>query len=62
MPGPVAQLVTSQIADPGVTSLIPSWPPTFVEIYHEIFFMVILRGVKFHSTARIGELTSGSAE
>ena len=42
MPGAVAQLVASQIADLGVTSLIPSWPHTFVEIDHEIFSVVIL--------------------
>ena len=40
--GPVAQLVASLIADPGVLSLIPAWSDTFLEIYHEIFSMVIL--------------------
>ena len=29
-------------ADPGVVSLIPTWSITFVEIDHEISFMVIL--------------------
>ena len=30
--GLVAQSVVSLIADPGVVSLIPAWPHTFVEI------------------------------
>ena len=41
--GPVAQSVTSLIADPGVMSLIQARSHTFVEIDHEkIFSMVIL--------------------
>ena len=34
-PCPVAQIVTSPTADPGVTSLIPALSHTFVEIDHE---------------------------
>ena len=37
------QLVASPIADPGVLSLIPALPHTFVAIDHEIFSTVILR-------------------
>ena len=37
----VAQSVASQIADPGVVSLIPAWHYTFAEIGHEIFSMII---------------------
>ena len=33
--GPVAQLITSLIADPGVMSLIPARSHTFVETDHE---------------------------
>ena len=40
--GPVAQMVASTIADPGVASLILAQPHTFVEIYPEIFSMLIL--------------------
>ena len=46
--GRLAQLVTCLAADtcltanPGVTSLIPDWSHTFVEIDHEIISMVIL--------------------
>ena len=46
--GLVAQSVTclatdaSLTADPGVTSLIPAWSHTFVEIDHEIISTVIL--------------------
>ena len=40
--GPVAQLVASQIADPGVVSLTAAWPHTFVEIDHELFSTIIL--------------------
>ena len=32
----------SLTADPGVASLIPAWSNSFVEIDHEIIFMVIL--------------------
>ena len=48
MPGHVAQSVTCLAtdacltADPGVTSLIPAWSHTFVEIDHEIISTVIL--------------------
>ena len=41
-PGPVMQLVRSQIADPGNVSLIPARLHTFVEIDHEMFSKVIL--------------------
>ena len=41
-PGPVARLVASQTADPGVVSLILAWSHTFVVIDHEIISMVIL--------------------
>ena len=41
-PGRVAQSVTCLTADPGVTSSIPAWSHTFVEIDHEIISMVIL--------------------
>ena len=37
LPSPIAQLIASQIADPGVVSLIPARPHTFMEIDHEIF-------------------------
>ena len=40
--GPVAQSEASQIADPGVMSMIPAHQHTFVETDHEIFFIVIL--------------------
>ena len=40
--GSVAQWVSSVIADPGVVSLIPARPHTFVEIDHEIVSAVIL--------------------
>ena len=36
------QSVASLIADPGVKSLIPAQPHTFMEIDHEIFSSVIL--------------------
>ena len=42
MLGPVAQLVASLIADPGVVSSYPAQPHTFVEIDHKILSMVIL--------------------
>ena len=42
LPGPVAQLVASLIADPGNVSLIPNRSHTFVEINHEIFSRIIL--------------------
>ena len=42
VPGCVAHLVASPIADPGVFSLILVRPHTFLEIDHEIFSMVIL--------------------
>ena len=48
LPGCVAQSETylatdaSLSADPGVTSLIPAWSHTFVEIDNEIISMVIL--------------------
>ena len=48
MPGHVAQSVmclatdVCLTADPGVASLIRAWSHTFVEIDHEIIFMVIL--------------------
>ena len=48
VPGRVAQSVmclatdASLTADPGVTSSIPAWSHTFVEIDHEIISMVIL--------------------
>ena len=38
LPGPLAQMEVSLIADLGVVSLIPSRSHTFVEIDHEIFF------------------------
>ena len=41
-PGPVAQLVTSLTADPGVASSIPTRSHTFMEIDHEITSTVIL--------------------
>ena len=40
--GPVAQSVSSLIADLGVVSLIPARPHTFVEIDHEVVSSVIL--------------------
>ena len=40
LPGPVAQSVASQTADPGLLSLILSH--TFLKIVHEIISMVIL--------------------
>ena len=39
--GPVAQLVASPFADPGVMGSILAQPHTLVEIYHEIFSMFI---------------------
>ena len=48
LPGRVAQSVTCLVtdtkltADPGVVSLIPARSHTFVEIDHEIIYMVIL--------------------
>ena len=42
LPGPVAQLVASPIADPRVVSSIPAWSYTFVDVNYEIFSMVIL--------------------
>ena len=42
LPGPVAQLVASFTADPGIKSLISACSHTFVEIAHEIISMVIL--------------------
>ena len=48
LPGRVAQSVTCLAtdacltADPGVTSLIPVWSHTFVEIDHEMISTVIL--------------------
>ena len=36
LPGPVAQVIASPTADPGVMSLIPSLSHTFLEIDHEI--------------------------
>ena len=48
IPGRVAQLVTclttdaNMTADPGVASLIPAQPHTFVEIDHEIISTVII--------------------
>ena len=36
LPGPIAQLVASLTADPGVGSLIRAWSLTLVEINHEI--------------------------
>ena len=44
-PGPIALLVVSPTADPGVWSSIPAWSrtvDTFVEIDHEIISTVIL--------------------
>ena len=41
-PGSIAQSVASQIADPGIVSLIPTWSHTFMKIDHEIFSTVIL--------------------
>ena len=40
--GPVTQSVASPIADPGVISLIPAQPHTFVEIDCKTFSMIIL--------------------
>ena len=42
IPCPVAQLVASLAADPGVTCLITSRSHTFIEIDHEIICTVIL--------------------
>ena len=47
IPGRIAQSVmfladANLTADPGVVSLIPARSHTFMEIYHEIFSMVIL--------------------
>ena len=41
-PGPVAQLVASPTADPGIVSLILALSHTFVEIDHEIISTAIL--------------------
>ena len=41
VPGPIAQLVASQIDDPGVVSFIPAQLHTFLEIDHEKVSMVI---------------------
>ena len=41
LPGPVAQSVASLTADPGVLILIPDRSHTFVEIGHEILYIVI---------------------
>ena len=41
-PGPVAQLVASRTADPGIASLILERSHTFMEIDHDIISMVIL--------------------
>ena len=38
----VAQSVASPAADTGVTSLIPAWSHSFVEIDHKMISMVIL--------------------
>ena len=40
--GSVAQSVASQIADPGVVSLIPAWPHTFIEMIMKLVSMVII--------------------
>ena len=40
--GPVAQLVASPTADPGVANLIPAQSHTLVEINNKIIFTVIL--------------------
>ena len=40
--GPVVLSVVSPTADPGVTSLIPAWSHTLVEVDHEIISAVIL--------------------
>ena len=42
LPAPVAHLVASLIADPGVLSSIPVRPHTFMKIDREIFSEVIL--------------------
>ena len=42
VPGPDAQSVVSQTADPGILNSIPTWFHTFVEIDHEIISTVIL--------------------
>ena len=42
MPGPVAQSVTSLATDPGATSSIPARSHTFMEIDHELIYIVIL--------------------
>ena len=42
IPGPAMQSVGSQIADPGVVSLIPDRSKIFVEIDHEILSLAIL--------------------
>ena len=42
------QSVVSQTADPGVVSLIPARSHTFIEIDHEIIFMVIILLLLMH--------------
>ena len=42
LPVPVAQSIAHPKANPGVASLIPAWPHTFVEIDREISSLVIL--------------------
>ena len=42
MPDPLALLVASLIADPGVTGSIPARPHTFMSTNQEIFSRVIL--------------------
>ena len=42
VPDRVAKSVTCLTADPGVTSLIPAWSRTFMEIDHEIISEAIL--------------------
>ena len=42
LPGPIAQSIVCLIADPGVMSLNPAQPHTFMEIDHIMFSMVIL--------------------
>ena len=42
LPGPVAQLVTCPITDPGIVHFIPVRPHSFLEVGHKICSMVIL--------------------
>ena len=42
LPSCIAQSVTCLTADPGVTSLIPVWSNTFVEIDHELYSTAII--------------------